>query len=77
MAHGLDIVAVGVEHEGAVIVGVIMGAQARRPVVLGAGGESGAIEGVDRLSGLGGESDVDMAAGERGRLADPEERVVG
>jgi hypothetical protein len=36
MTDGLDIVAVGIEHEGSVIIGVVVGTQAGRAVVLAA-----------------------------------------
>ena len=47
VAHGLDIVAVGIEHEGGVVVGVVVGAQARLAVVSAARLERGRIEGID------------------------------
>ena len=46
MADGLDVVAVGVEHEGAVVARVVVRTFARRAVVATAGGEGGAVEGV-------------------------------
>ena len=51
VADGLDIVAVGVEHEGAVVIRVIMRAKARRSVVLAARGNRGRIEGIDLRRG--------------------------
>ena len=58
VADGLDVVAVGVEDEGAVVVGVVHGADAGRAVVLAAGGDRGLVEGVDLRAVLGAEGDV-------------------
>ena len=41
MADGLDVVAVRIEHEGRVVVGVVVRSQSRRAVVLAAGHERG------------------------------------
>ena len=49
VVHGLDVVAVGVEHEGRVVAGVVV-PLARRAVVGAAGGERGRVEAVDRLA---------------------------
>ncbi|HEX4112172.1 MAG TPA: hypothetical protein VH020_06520 [Stellaceae bacterium] len=49
MADGFDVVAVGVEHEGAVIVRVILRAQARRAIVVSARRQRGTMERIDRL----------------------------
>ena len=62
MADGLDVVAVRVEHEGSVIIGVIMGTKAGRPVVLAASGNRGGIERIDLGAARSGESDMDMPA---------------
>ena len=64
MANGLDIVAVGVEHEGGVIIRVVSRAQARRAIVLAAGGDCGGVEGIDRLAGCSGERDMDVLVAE-------------
>ena len=37
MADGLNVVAVGVEHEGAVVVGMVMRPKTRSPILLPAG----------------------------------------
>src|ERR1700720_1647410 len=44
MADGLDVVAVGILHEPAVVVGMIVGPEAGLTIVLAAGGQSGGIE---------------------------------
>jgi hypothetical protein len=44
---GLDVVAVGIDDEGAVVARVVLGADARLAVVLAAGGERGGVEAVD------------------------------
>ena len=75
MAHRLDIVAVGIEHEGAVIVRVIVRPQSRRAVILAAGRERGAMEGVDRGAALGGDRDMQDAL-EPAFAADPEVRLA-
>ena len=47
MVDGLDVVAVGVEHEGRVV-GAVVGALARAAAVLAAGGERRGVEAIDR-----------------------------
>jgi len=47
VADGLDVVAVGIEHERAVVVGVVDLARAGAAVVLAAGGGRRLVEGVD------------------------------
>ena len=71
VTHGLDIMAVGIEHEGAVVVRVIVWAQAGRTMVLAAGRDGGAIEGIDRCAILRDERHVQPAA-ERVAGTDPE-----
>ena len=74
-ADGFDVVAVGIEHEGAVIVRVIHLAEARAAIVLAAGGDRRLVEGVDLRAALGAEGEMDM----RRRLAaarNPEERLA-
>ncbi len=48
MTHRLDIVAVGIEYEGTIVVRVVMRPQAWRAIVLATGGNGGVVEGVDR-----------------------------
>src|ERR1700746_449475 len=74
MADGLDIVAVGVADEGAVIVLVIMRPQARRAVVAPTRRDRRLVEGIDGGAVLGMESDMGRGSG---RLAgsDPEVRA--
>ena len=62
MTDGLDIVAVGIEHEGSVVIGVVVGTQAGRAVVLAARSDRRAVEGIDRCAGERSESDVDTPA---------------
>ena len=67
-----------VEHEGAVIIGVVVRAQARLSVVLAAGGDRGRVKGIDSGAGGGGEGDMDvMVACGTVALADPEEGLAG
>jgi hypothetical protein len=47
VADGLDVVAVGVEDKGAVIIRVVLRAQTGRAVVAPAGGKGGLVEGID------------------------------
>lgn len=47
MADRLEVVAVGVDHEGSVIVRVIVRSQARHAVVSGTGDQCGLVEGVN------------------------------
>src|SRR6478672_1192211 len=53
-----DIVAVGIEDEGAVIIGMIMRPEARRAMVAAARFDRRRVEGVDQGAGLDGERDV-------------------
>ena len=62
MADGLDVVAVGVEHEGPVIVGVILRTKAGRAIVLAASGNRGGIERIDLGAARSGESNMDVPA---------------
>src|SRR4029078_11306051 len=67
----------GIEHEGAVIIGVVMRAQTRLAIVLAAGGDGRAIERIDLGAGLGGEGDMDaLIIGGAEPFADPEERLA-
>jgi hypothetical protein len=47
MADGLDVVAVRIEHEGAVVAGVVMFAHAGRAIVATACRDGRRVEGVD------------------------------
>ena len=75
MADGLDVVTVRVEHEGAVVVRVVVRPQPRRAIVLAAGRERRVIERIDRRSIVRGDRHVqrtiDPALG-----ADPEIRLA-
>src|SRR5512136_1295078 len=73
MADSLDIVAVSIEHEGAVIIGVIFGPKAWRPIVGAARLKRGMIEGIDRGPALSGEGHMQGPA-RLAALSDPEER---
>ena len=63
MADGFDIVAVRVDDEGAVIVGVVVRADARRAVVLAAGSQRRRVEGVDLGAVSRGEGVVPAGSG--------------
>jgi hypothetical protein len=67
VGDGLDVVAVGVEHERAVVVCVVVVADPWRAIV----GAAGGVEGVDRRAVVGSEGDMD-AGSERLALDDPE-----
>lgn len=62
MAHRLGIVAVGIEDEGRVIIGVILGSQPRRSIIGAAGLERCSIEDVDRGAGLRNEGNMHRPA---------------
>ena len=74
VTDSLDVVAIGIEHERAVVIFVIMRSQPRRAIISSAGRKRGLIESIDdfpirRRKG-------DMRAGLRNALeADPEERL--
>src|SRR5271155_4694784 len=55
MANGLDVVAVGIEHERAVVVGMILRAQTGSAVVAAAGGNRGLVKVVHDASLRSGE----------------------
>jgi len=59
----LDAMAVGIEHEGAVIVGVILRPEPRRAVVAPAGGERRRMERAHRRAV--GRTEAEMRAGDR------------
>jgi len=48
VAHRFDVVAIGIEHEGAVLTGMIVGADAGRAIIASARGHRRLVEGVDR-----------------------------
>lgn len=74
MTESLDVVAIGIEHERAVVILVIMQTQSRRAVVLAAGRERGLVKSID---GCPVWRKGDMGAGLRNALdADLEERLV-
>jgi hypothetical protein len=58
VADGLDVVAVGVEDEGAVVAGVVDRAESRGAVVRATGGNGRSVEGVDLLGVANAEGDV-------------------
>src|SRR6187402_1951954 len=60
VAAGFDVVAVGVEHERAVVVLVVVRARAGRAVVLAAGRHRRLVERVDDGAVVGAERDVDV-----------------
>src|SRR5688500_6105217 len=72
MAHRIDIVAVEVGDECAVVVGVIVGAQARRAVVAASRGKTGGVEGVHLGAAVGNEGDMGMRRNSASVAADPE-----
>src|ERR1044072_8560235 len=73
VADGLDVVAVGVEDEGAVVARVIDGARSRGTVVGAPSSESSGMESVDRLWRAGAEGDMGAADGRALASVDPEE----
>src|SRR5262249_1511292 len=58
MANSLDVVAVGVEHKGTVVIGVIVRPQSRRAVVFAASLERCRVEGINGIAILGHEGEV-------------------
>jgi topoisomerase IA-like protein len=74
MTHGLDVVAVRIEDEGAVIVLVVVGPRTRRAIVAAARLHRGAVERIDLGARLRSEGDMRSALGLRAS-ADPEERL--
>jgi hypothetical protein len=76
VAHGLDIVAVGIEYEGAAVIRMVERTRARRTVVGAAGGDRRLVEIVDDLAAGDAERDVDRGTvGGAGRQ--PEIRPAG
>src|SRR5574337_2188478 len=72
MTDRLDVVAVGVEHERAVIMFVIMRPQARLAVVAATCSERGLVERIDIGPGLGRKRDVEASPQHAFAVADPE-----
>src|SRR5689334_10536335 len=63
MPDRLEVVAVGIERERAVVAARVLRTEAGRAVVAPAGGERGGVERVDRLARRGAEGDVRGAPG--------------
>jgi len=61
VADGLNVVAVGVAHESAVVLGVVLGPHTRLVEHLGTGGHGGVEEGANRCPIRGGDCDVGFA----------------
>ena len=74
MVDGLNVVAVGIEHERAVIALRALRPRAWRSVVPSPGGQRRGIEGVDLLTPIGGKRDVD---GRSGAVSLGDREVVG
>src|SRR5688572_3023602 len=74
VTDGLDVVAVGIQHEGAEVFGVIFGTQAGATVVSPARVERGAMERLDHGAIAGREGDVKHRAGRP--LLEPERRLA-
>src|SRR3954449_1976404 len=78
---GFDLVAVEIEGEGTVVIGVVMRTRARLAVVLAAGLDGRGVESIDRGVALRLEADMRATLGVRAlvqllRHADPETRMV-
>ena len=71
MADGLDVVAVRVVHEGAIVSRVVMGPDARGAIADAAGGERGRVERADLGACRDAERDMDRRPVGRARV-DPE-----
>ena len=63
VADGLDIVAVGCQHEGGVVVGAVLGPDPRGAVVGATGGQRRAMEGFNLLPGFSGERQMERRDG--------------
>src|SRR5881398_64486 len=72
VVHGLDVAAVGIEHERPVIARMIVRPGAGRSVVAPAALQRSGMESIDELPSSGGESDVYVALD---RLAAPEPEI--
>src|SRR5690606_14767721 len=71
MAHCFDVVPIGIQHEGCVIVGVILRPEAWATIGFASGSQGGAIKGIYLVSSLGPESKMKALAG-NGRLQQTE-----
>ena len=60
MAHRFDVVSVGPDDERTIVGGMVLRAQARRPIVFAARLESGAVELFDLLAAACREREVEM-----------------
>src|SRR5437764_4025512 len=58
VTDGFDIVAIGIEHEGAIIIRMIMRPEARRTMIAPARFHCRRVEGVDLRASLDGEGDM-------------------
>src|SRR5262245_43455314 len=76
MTYGLDIVTVGIEDEGRVVVRVIMRPQPRGTVVLAPSSDAGAIKFIHTATILRHQSNVNRAV-EATLASDPEIRLAG
>src|SRR5581483_2875164 len=81
VAAGFDLVAVGIEGEGTVVVLVVMRTRAGLAIVLAASLQGRGVEGIDVGAALGLEADMRAALGIAGRIdclgqADPEPRMI-
>src|SRR5262249_13379413 len=68
--HGLDVVAVGIEHVGSVVARVVLRPQSGWAVVPAAGGERSLVEGIHGRSVGSGEGEVDRGGGPARRNGD-------
>ena len=75
MADRFDVVPVGPDDEGAVVVRVVVRAKARGAVVFAAGVQSGAVEVLDLLAAVSREANVQRRRLRRG-LEQPERRFA-
>src|SRR6266852_1379682 len=75
VAYGFDVVAVGIEHEGAVIIRVVMGADAGRPVIASARGHRRLVESVNGGAVLRNDGDMQRLV-QSAFAADPEIRLA-
>src|SRR5438477_2375765 len=74
VAHRLDVMAIGVEHKSAVVIGVIVGADAGRAIVAPAGCDPRLVECIDRGAVLCQDRDVERLV-QSAFAADPEIRL--
>lgn len=77
MVDRLDVVAVEVAEEHAVVAGVVLRPQPRSVQDLGASRDRCAMDLLDRHAGRGGEGDVDLSVGRAGGRPEPEVRETG